>query len=382
MPKIEQIYTLVNAVAKQAFGSDAITTVDTSTLVALGDFVLKSDENTDAFRHALVDRIGKTIMSVREYSPDYGNIVKHPFEYGVILQKIYIDLPDASENNAWNIGNENYSARFAPVYPPDFKQKLFNKIATMEIDVTIPDKLLSTAFLNEKSMAVMIEGVFVAVENRMRVAIENTIDLTRASFIARKLQDKTAHPMGAINLLHEYNTETNSSLTVAGALRDTGFLKWSSMQINLYVNRMKRISTLFNSEGYKRHTPLENLSVVLLDNYVSATSSYLEADTFHNDLVKLPNFTSVPYWQGCGTSYAFDDISSIDIKLDDETTVKQAGIIGVLYDDEAIGVTIDKPRTTSERNNHDEYTNYYHKFNKGFYNDLSENGIVFYLAEA
>lgn len=379
MAKANQIYALVNAVAKQAIGTDAVTVVDTSTLVALGDTVLSSDKNTDAFRNALVDRIGKTIVSVRAYKGDYVDTIKDFFEYGTILQKIYVDMPDAEQNNAWEIGSETYEPKFAPVLKPNYKQKLFNSLNTFEIGITIPDNMLKTAFTNAEQMAVFINGIFVSVENRMNLAIENTSDLVRASFIARKLN--TGKATCAINLLHEYNTLTNAALTVDSALKSLDFLKWASMQINLWVNRMKRMSTLFNEEGYKRHTSIDNMVVVMLDDFVSATSSYLEADTFHNELVKLPLFKSVPYWQGSGQTFAFDDVSAINVKLSDAVTVSKKGIIGVVYDYEALGVTIDAPRMTTERNNHDEYTNYYYKFNKGYFNDMSENGIVFYLEE-
>ena len=90
-------------------------------------------------------------------------------------------------------------------------------------------------------------------------------------------------------------------------------------------------------------------------------------------------YDSVAYWQGAGESFDFDDASAIDIKLDEQNTISKKGIIGVIYDYEAMGVTLNERRSTSERNNHDEYTNYYNKANIGYFNDMSENGIVFYL---
>jgi hypothetical protein len=49
MSTVNQIYTLINEVAKQTFGESAVTVTDTSTLVALGDKVLSSDVDTDKF---------------------------------------------------------------------------------------------------------------------------------------------------------------------------------------------------------------------------------------------------------------------------------------------------------------------------------------------
>lgn len=380
MATVTQVYTLVNNVAKMALGQDAISVCDVSSLVALGDTVLSSDKNTDVFMNTLVDRIGRTVFSVRNYTASYPDVVKHPFEFGCIVQKIYVDLPESKVNNAWEIGKSDYVPTYAPVVKPTVKQKLFNGISTWEIDITIPDDILKTAFTNATAMAVMVQAIFTAIDNKMELDLENMVNLTRASFIARKI--KGGKPCGAINLLTEYNTETNASLTVSSCLRNPDFLKWASMNISLWLNRMSRMSTLFNEESYKRHTPKDDLVFTVLDNFASATSAFLESDTYHNELVKLPRYNTVPYWQGSGVDYDFESVSKIDVKLNatDETSTSYTGVIAVAYDYEALGVTLNNKRETTERNNKDEYTNYYKKANMGYFNDMSENGIVFYIA--
>lgn len=377
MSKVEQIYALVNETAKESIGEKAIAVKDVSTLIALGDSVLASNTDTENFLNTLVDRIARTVFSVRQYESDTEGMVRHPFEFGCIVQKIYVDLPEAKENNSWEIGKDGYTPVFAPVIKPTAKQKLFNGITTWEVDVTIPDYMLRTAFTNETSMATFIDAIFTAMDNMMALALENNANLTRASFIARKIHG--AKPCGAINLLHEYNTLTNASLTVESALMNAEFLAWASRSINLWVKRMSKMSVLFNEENYKRHTPKDKLVVNLLQDFTSACDTFLGANTFHDELVKLPMYDSVAYWQGAGTSFEFNDTSAINIKIDETTTVAKTGIIGVIYDYEAMGVTLNERRSTSERNNHDEYTNYYNKANIGYFNDMSENGIVFYL---
>lgn len=379
MSTVNQIFNIVNDVAKQTFGEKAINVVDTSTLVALGDTVLKSDENTENFTNTLVDRIGKTVFSVRAYKTDNAEgMVREPFEYGCILQKIYVDLPDARENNSWEIGKGNYTPTFAPVIKPTLKQKLFNKQTTWEIDVTIPDFMLRTAFTSATEMAVLIDAIFTSMENTMEIALENNKNLTRANFIASKLHSNK--PCGAINLLHLYNTLTNQTLTVDACMRDLGFLKWSTQQINLWAKRLSKMSTLFNDEGYKRFTPQSDLIINVLQDYDSAINSYLQSDTYHNEMTKIAStYSTVPYWQGSGLNYTFADTSKIDVKIDAETTVTESGIIAVIYDRDAMGVTITERRGTTQRNNKDEYTDYFNKATYGYFNDLSENGIVFYV---
>ena len=379
MSTVNQIFNIVNDVAKQTFGEKAINVVDTSTLVALGDVVLKSDENTENFTNTLVDRIGKTVFSVRAYKTDNSEgMVREPFEYGCILQKIYVDLPDAKENNSWEIGKDNYTPTFAPVIKPRLKQKLFNKQTTWEIDVTIPDFMLRTAFTSATEMAVLIDAIFTSMENTMEIALENNKNLTRANFIASKLHSNK--PCGAINLLHLYNTLTSQTLTVDACMRDLGFLKWSTQQINLWAKRLSKMSTLFNDEGYKRFTPQSDLIVNVLQDYESAINSYLQSDTYHNEMTKITSsYSTVPYWQGSGLNYTFADTSKIDVKIDAQTTITESGIIAVIYDRDAMGVTITERRGTTQRNNKDEYTDYFNKATYGYFNDLSENGIVFYV---
>lgn len=380
MANVLQVYELLNEVASQSMGEKAVSVVDGGSFTALGDEVLSSATNKENFMNALVDRIGRTIFSVRNYRAIDTSIVKHPFEYGCILQKIYVELPDAKPNNAWEIGKEDYKPEFAPVIKANVKQKLFNKINTWEIDCTIPDYMLRTAFTSAEKMGAFISAIFVAMDNRMEQALENSIDITRSAFIARKING--AKPCGAINLLHEYNTLTNAGLTVDSCLRNTDFLKWCASELTKWAKRMARMSVVFNEEGYQRHTPYENLVVNVLQDFASATTAFLQADTYHKEMVSLPKYSEVPYWQGSGESFAFEDTSKIDIKLSDNVTVTKSGIIAVMYDEQAIGVTMNERRSTSERNNKDEYTDYFNKADIGYFNDMSENGIVFFIEEA
>lgn len=380
MPNINQIYSIVNSVASQSMGSAAISAVDASSFIALGNSVLSSQTSTDAYLNTLVDRIGKTIFSIRAYQAADRDIVREPFEYGCILQKIYVDMPEARVNNSWNIGSNGYTPEFAPVIKPTVKQKLFNAISTWEVAVTIPDEILKTAFTSETAMAVFIDAIFTAMENMMQLAMENNINITRAAFIARKLNANNT--CGAINLLANYNHLTGGSLTVATCLRDLGFLKYASQQIKLWTDRMIKMSTLFNDEqGYKRHTPKDLQVLDVLADFATSSDIYLQANTYHDELVKMPYYNVVPYWQGSGEGYAFDDTSAVNIKIDANTTVNKSGVLAVLFDHDAMGVTIKDRRATTERNNHDEYTNYYNKANIGYFNDMSENGIVFYIED-
>ena len=380
MSDVKQIYSILNDVAKQTLGTGTIAVVDTQSFISLGDKVLKSDTDTENFLSKLTDRIAKTVYSVRNYSGINKNLMREPFDYGVIVQKIHVEMPEAKENNAWKIGEQGYTPTYAPVIKPTVSQKLFNKLSTWEIDVTIPDFMLKTAFLNESSMATFIDAIFTAMNNAMVMCADNNANLIRANFIGNKIH--SAKPTQAINLLKEYNTLTSAGLTVASCLRDVDFLKWATMQISLWTKRMRVMSKLFNEDSNSKFTSGEYLVLDVLQDFASSTATFLQSDTYHKELVALPMYNEVPYWQGSGTSFAFTDTSKISVKIDGTNEVTQGGIIAVAYDYNAIGITINEPRSTTERNNKDEYTNYYNKATIGCFNDLGENGIVFFIAES
>lgn len=379
MATANQVYTVLNAVAKQQYGKDAITVTDTSSMVALGDKVLSSNADKDAFMGVLADRIGKTIFSMRRYEDIDQNVVKHAFDFGAILQKIYVGLPDLEADNQWNIGEEDYTPEYAPVLKPDARQKLFSNRNVFQCSITVPDNILKTAFVGPVEMAVFISAIFMSQENRLQVAMEALINLCRAAFIARKLN--AGSKCGAINLLARYNTQFNQKLLAADCLYNQDFLRYASAQISMWTNRMRKMSTLFNDEGYLRHTPTSDLVLTVLDDFASLTGSYLQADVFHQELVALPRYNKVAYWQGSGDDFDFASTSSISVKLNSTTTVSQSGVIAVAYDYEALGVMIESESSETQRNPRDKYTDYYHDVARGLFNDMSENGIVFYVAD-
>ena len=380
MANIEQIYTIVNSMAEQSLGMKGLTATNVS-FVSVGNEVLSSDANKDAFYGVLLDRVGKVVFGMRAYNSVNKNLKKNTFEYGAVLQKLYVDIMDSTTNTSWKTQNEEASNPFTKSNS-SVKQKLFTKISAWEFDCTIPDTQLKTAFLSASNMAAFIECIFTSMNNSLELSFENTANLCRASFIARKKVKN--NPVTYVNLLHNYNTMTGKTLTVADCLNDIDFLTYASEQITLCVTRMGTYSKIFNDENYARHTPKDMLNVDILANFETAMNMYLRSNTFHEELLKLPNHVVVPYWQGSGTAYAFDDVSKISVQFDivGGETVEVNGVVACLYDKEAIGVTIDNRRTRSIYNPKDEYTNYFGKAEMGFYNDMSENGVVFYIAEA
>lgn len=389
MADVAQIYSILNSVAAQAFGTSAQAVVDTRSMIALGDQVLSSSNNTDLFSGALMDRIGRTIVSSRIWNdPMRDPLVKKPFEFGSVLQKIYVDIEDAAPNNAWEIGDQNYTPTFAPVYKPDVRQKLFNKISPWQYNQSIPDRLYRTGFTSEEAMAAFITALGVAIENSMAEALRNANNLCRNTLMAYVINGAGKN---AVNVLTLYNTDhPGATLTAAQAAVSPDFQRYLVKTMNDYKVYLRDLTRAFNMESFARHTPEEDLVITVLETVDSSIKAYLQSDTYHKELVSLGNrYNTVPYWQGPGTAgYTFSSLSGFKIKIVDPSDstksidVQQSGVLAVMHDIEAIGTTINDRRTTTERNNMDEYTDIFTKANIGYFADRSENCVVFYIADA
>ena len=221
------------------------------------------------------------------------------------------------------------------------------------------------------------------VKNSMTVKLDGLIMRTINNMTGQILNN--ANGLQKVNLLTEYNAVSGQTLTANKALMDKDFLKFASLTIKKYQARITKMSTLFNAGGKARFTTTDNLHTVLLSDFADSAEVYLMSDTYHNDTVSLPNHETVPYWQGSGKSYAFNDISKIDVKIDagnkTPKQVTQTGILGVMFDTNALGVSNLNQRTTTSYNARAEfYTNYY-KMDAGYFNDLNENFVVFYIAD-
>ena len=385
MANVNQIYLLVNDSAKEAIGSTAITVKDTGTLVSLGNQVLSSTENKDAFYKALTDRIGRTVIAVRAYTPKARAVKRDEMDWGIIYQKISFKLNNASANGTWNADTQ--ADPFDVVPHTEAVETLFSKMGTYTYEDSIPDTQLFTAFTSAERMGAFISGIYVNMDNALKLAEDNLANLAVNTYIAGALIKGKATQKR--NLLKEYNTATGETLTVANCLRNADFLKFASREIKTVISNMEKFSVLYNaSTDIPRFTPADKLVVEILGQFASATASYLESNTYHKELVALPMYEEVAYWQGSGTGFGFNDVSTVSIvneslaTVGNETgTITQSGIIAFVHDVDAVASTIMNRRSNSIYNPRAERFNIFEKADKGYAVDLTENGVVFYIAD-
>ena len=381
--QVKQIYSIINSAAKQAFGATAVEAQNLTGLIAMGDTVLSTATTKDAFLNVLVDRIAKTIIQSKVYSGKTRKVLMDTFSYGAAIQKTYTEPEEASKNDAWDI-QEGGELGPGTIHLPTVKVKIFENHDTWKYTVCIPDYQMDTAFTSESEMASFITSIYNSVETSMNLALENMVNLCMANFIAEKLdnQKTVGNGVQSVNLLAAYNTLTNAGLTVDKCLMDAGFLKFAGKEIKRYIDKFENITQIYNTEGYKRFTPKEDMNVLFLSDYAAANATYLESDTYHKELVALPGYDTVTYWQGLGTTGSFTDVSTVDVTTSSGKTVKQSGVIGFVFDKNALGVMFDKKKTTSYVDPDKDVTKIWNKATMGYFNDLSENAIVFYIAEA
>ena len=383
MATVNQIYGLVNDAATEALGHSAISVKDTASLVSLGDVVLSSDNNKEQFYKALTDRIGRTVIAARAYSAVKRSVKRDEMDWGLVYQKISYKKRTAVANPTW-VDNAQADP-FDVAIQTEAVQKLFAVISTYSFEDSIPDGQLFTAFTNAGAMGAFISGIYTNMRNYMELAEADLANLAVNTLIAGVLIKGTAAQKR--NLLAEYNTKFSTSLTVATCLSSADFLKYATREILTAKDNMTTLSEIFNAEGFQRFTPEDKCVVEVLGQFASASDTYLQADTYHNELVKLPNYEKVVYWQAPGTAFAFGDVSKIHIENEHlavtgnaDGEMEQSGIIALVRDYDAAASVIMRRRSASIYNPRAERFNIFEKADQGYAVDLSENAVVFYIA--
>lgn len=379
--KITQVQDLVNSAIKETNGSSALLKEDLSNVVDVGSEIFGAD-SVDNFVKKLVDRIGYTVFNARVYQGSVPSILMNSWEFGSVMEKVETEIPQATENESWNL-QDGHSYNQDTFYQPKVSAKFYNSRVTFDIPLSFTERQVKSAFNSATELNSFISMLTTSVQNAMTVNIDNLITRTLNNMTAFTLNGK--NPNRAVNLLTLYNTKTGSKVTTANALTESNFIKFANQQIMLTQGRFSKLSTLFNEGGKQRFTPKEEQHLVLLDDFASASKVYLESDTYHDTNVSLQEYETVPYWQGSGKSYDFADTSKIDVSITISGSPKeivQSGIIGVLFDTNAVGVSCMNQRVTSAYNARAEFYTNFTKFDAGFFNDLNENYVVFYISDA
>lgn len=388
--KVTQIYQLVNSATEGMLGESEVLAEDLSNIVDIGKAVSNTD-NLDRYVKTLVNHIGKVVFVNRLYAGGVPSVLMDSWEFGSIMEKVSSDMPEATESDSWKLKDgTDYSPDV--FYQPSVSVKFFNSKTTFEIPLSFTEMQVKESFSNANQLNGFLSMLTTSVENSMTVKLDALIMRTINNMIGETVWSGLQNSAGdavdlwqddikAVNLLKMYNDATGIALAAEAAVTDPDFIRYATYQIGLYTDRMARISTLFNVGGKERFTPKDLQHVVLLSDFAKASSTFLLSDAQNQDRLALPDHETVPYWQGSGTSYGFADVSKVTVKTANKNDVEVVGVLGVVFDREALGVSnLDRRVTTNYNPKAEFYTNFY-KFDAGFYNDLNENFVVFIVGE-
>lgn len=389
MPKVNQIYSLLNDINSQMFGEDAIDVHDLSGIISMGQTVMSTTDNTDLFFSKLIDRIGKTVIRTLDLELEFPTLFRDEYNYGCILQKINIQPFTAINTSEWDIGGSGFTPTFADIKKANISITYFDGLDTWKYQTSIPiDQMLATAFTNESTMSAFITGITSAMSDSMTIALNDMSRTAINNFMAEKIKSGS----NVINLLTLYNdfVGAGNTLTVDQAIHNKEFYRFATTVISEYVDYLREPSVLYNVDGLVRATARDNMHVLMLNKFAKGINAYLLSDSF-KDLFSMPLYKTINYWQGNKGASATNDFatnSSIKVTPSSEadkespTDVEQSGIVCLLADRQAIAVGLNKRRSSVFYNDIDGYENIASSASLQYINDMSENSVLFIIDSA
>ena len=386
--EMKQVYQLVNTSASEVLGKENVLQEDLQNVVDVGREI-ENAQGYDAYVKTLVNHIGRVVFVDRVYRGSAPSVLMDGWEFGSILEKISSGIPQATANESWELED---GASYDPniFYQPKVSAKFFNKRVTFEVPMSFAEKQVKQSFSGAEQLNGFLSMLFNAVEKSMTVALDGLIMKTINNMIGETVYNEYSggtytgsSGVRAINLLYLYN-QAHAGATIADvgtALQTPEFIRFAIYVIGLYSDRMGKISTLFNVGGKERFTPTDLQHIVLLSDFAKSAGVYLyDANgQFNVGNLQLPTKAeTVPYWQGSGETYALTDVSKVNVVTSENHSIELDGILGVIFDRDALGVCCMDRRTTTAYNAKAEFYTNFAKYDAGYFNDLNENFVVFF----
>lgn len=372
---VNQIYTIVNSVFSQMTGRTDITAVDTASLVAMGTEIDNLGKN-DLWLNSIARRIGYTVDEYRVYRNQFADLYRNQFEWGALVQKLTAEMPEAVADEMYNVGAMNgQSIDHYIISNPKVHQKIFDKETPFSFFITIQKKLLKEAFLSESAMSGLLNQIFGKVQNKIEVVLED-LGRTAVNNYMLNAADKQVYP-----LVTMYKNLTGATdITAQNALFNADFLRFAIGVMNNVSLKMQTMSTLYNADGFDRFTPLENQRFYMLADFQTQLETVVQYQAFNEKYVNKTPDIAVPYWQAnSGAQNNFGTVSKIiGTTSAGEKTLEN--VVAVLFDFDAIGTyRQEEDVLTTPINARAAYYNTFWHEKQLWFNDMSENGVVFTL---
>lgn len=385
--EVTQIYNILNSITDEILGESALVSEDLTNVVQVGEQVFNSS-SIDNYVKSLINHIGRVVFVNRPYNSSAPSVLMDSWEFGSVLEKITSALPEATENESWDlVDGQSYDPNI--FYKPDVSAKFYNGLTTFEIPMSFTEKQVKESFTDAAQLNAFMSMIENSIYKSMTVKTDSLIMRTINNMIGDTLFDEfstAAYGDGsgvrAVNLLYLYNEKyPTDTITASQAMTSPDFIRFAAYTMGVYQYRMSKISNLFNIGGTDKFTTSDFLHFVMLSDFAMAADVFLQSDTFHDEYTRLPNAERVPYWQGSGTGYDFDSVTGINIKTSSGHTVNATGILAVMFDRDALGVNNYDRRVTTYYNPKAEFFNNWYKQDARYFNDSNENFVVFFISD-
>ena len=388
----KQIASILNDVIEDMTGqSSTQQTISTTDIVSMGKDIANLNL-TEGFFGSLINRLAKTVYFVRNYDgKGTRGILRDEHEFGAFVQKVYYTAPDLENNSEYGIPQYTSGAisgyQQSSPYDVDVTvavtAKIFSAQGTYELSIVRPVDQIRTAFLSNAEMIRFIDGIYLTIENKMKLAEEALVSTAITTAMAMDINGGKVR-----NLLTEYNTlYPDAAITDEEvAMTDPDFLKYAAKQINQTVGYMQDMSEAYNVGRYMTFTDRDNMRLEMLQDFASSLDTYLYSDTFHKDLVELKGFEKWNKWAWTGNAGgSFATNSAIKVQHDDfivavtnpTGVIAQDGIVAFVHDVEHVAAYFGHRRSWEVYNPKDDVYVHGETARKGYAVDPNANGVVF-----
>lgn len=383
----DQIAATLNEINEQVTGESSLAPVDTSEFITVGQKLLKT--GYDPVMNALSQVMHKTIYSARNYDEKVDFIRVSNERYGNHVRKVNYCDKDLTEDVRYDL-TDGESVDQYTVNKPSIIQTNFYGVETYEKMTTLFTDQIDSALSSPDEFGSFLSGQLSNIDNQLKMTRDTTARMIMANYMAGKISDDSDN---VIHLVTEFNAENDSEYDSETIMHDDifpAFVKWLYARIQTISDLMTERSYLYHinltdANPIPRHTPYANQRMVLLGGYMNKITSQVLASIYHDDKLKLAKYNKVNFWQSIETPGAINlahanVLNPANFEIKKTGAVSQGNILGIIFDEEAMGYTIVNERTTvTPFNAKGCYYNQYWKGAYRYWNDFTENGVVLVL---
>lgn len=393
------VLTIVNEAFKQALGEKAVDTIDCRNIVDVGTTLANYELSTEEFTKSLLNVIVKNWFTDSSYRSQYNDpFFQDSAQFGAIVQHISVEVPEVTESSAWkdfSSTSPRPTVGTYTLYLPVVHTQYYEKSVSWELPICITDEQWDTAMRNEGELIQFVSYILMCVDNALVVHLENMNNINRNNFMLEKFKyDATPDKKGihVINLVKKAiddgliaKPSVGETVTVQDYLSNSSALLNGTETMRLYKDYFSKMSTLFNTAQRKRFTPKDRLVLQVISAFDEKLRTNALSSTYHNDIVGLPNYQSVPYWQGEGTDLSFESVTTIkgiEASGGSQATAEtHTGIVAFMCDKWAIMHTVKSQRVAVKVFEPEALRQYYYQYRDMYMNDLTMNAVIFTLED-